>query len=118
MNIDFILVNFNYWICVILLLIGLFTTIAKENLIKKIMGVNILATSVLLFLVSLGDIEGGAAPIIVPGVEVDIYVNPLPATLVLTGIVVSVALTGFALALIIKIYEEYGTLDAEELIKG
>lgn len=118
MRIDLLLVNFNYLVCVILLLVGLFSTVAKKNLIKKIMGLNILSTSVLLFLVSLGDIEGGSAPIIVPGVEVDIYVNPLPATLVLTGIVVSVALTGFALALIIKIYGEYGTLDSDELTRG
>ena len=115
MIIDFILGNFNYWICVILFLIGLYAIIAKENLIKKIMGINILSTSVFLFLISIGDIEGGAAPIIVPGV--DTYVNPLPHVLVLTGIVVAVAITAFALSLTIKIYEKYGTLDAEKLME-
>ena len=113
--IEFLLGNFNYWICVILLLIGLYAMIAKENLIKKIMGLNIFATSVFLFLISLADKEGAVSPIIVPGV--DVYVNPLPHVLVLTGIVVAVALTGVALALTIKIYERYGTLDAEKLME-
>lgn len=118
--IEFLLGNFNYWICVILLLIGLYAMIAKENLIKKIMGLNILSTSVFLFLISIGYIEGGVAPIIVPPAIVpDLveFVNPLPHVLVLTGIVVAVALTAVALALTIKIYERYGTLDAEKLME-
>ena len=94
--------------------------IAKENLIKKIMGLNIVHTSVFLFLILLSDKKDGVAPIIVypeivPGVVE--FVNPLPHVLVLTGIVVAVALTAFGLALTIKIYKKYGTLDAEKVME-
>lgn len=118
--IEFLLGNFSYWICMILFLIGLYVMIAKENLIKKIMGLNILQSSIFLFLILLGNKKGGVAPIIVhpaivPGVVE--FVNPLPQALVLTGIVVAVAFTAFGLALAIKIYKKYGTLDAEKLME-
>ena len=111
---EFIAVNFPYLVSVSLLLIGLYAMIARRNLIKKIMGLNILSTSVFLFLISVAYKEGGAPPIRVPGIEV--YVNPLPHALVLTGIVVALALTSFALALTIKIYKEYRTLDSDKLM--
>jgi len=114
MRFEFILVNFPYFVSVVLLLIGLYAMIARRNLIKKIMGLNILSTSVFLFLIALADKEGGAPPIRVPGIEV--YVNPLPHALVLTGIVVALALTSFALILVIKIYKEHGTLDSHKLM--
>ncbi|HSW10762.1 MAG TPA: cation:proton antiporter subunit C [Bacillota bacterium] len=107
--------NVPYFISVALLLIGLYAMIARRNLIKKIMGLNILSTSVFLFLIALADREGGAPPIVAPGV--DVYVNPLPHTLVLTGIVVALALTSFALVLTMKIYKEHGTLDSDKLMK-
>ncbi|HSV30851.1 MAG TPA: cation:proton antiporter subunit C [Atribacteraceae bacterium] len=113
MIIEFIAINFPYLTSVALLLIGLYALIARRNLIKKVMGLNIFSTSVLLFLTSVGYKEGGAPPIKVPGIEV--YVNPLPHALVLTGIVVSLALTCFVLVLTIKIYKEYGTLDSDKL---
>ncbi len=118
--IEFLLDNFSYWICIILMLIGLYVMIAKENLIKKIMGLNIAQTSVFLFFILLSDKEGGVAPIIVPPTIIPgvvEFVNPLPHVLVLTGIVVSIALTAIGLALTIKIYERYGTLDAEKLME-
>jgi multicomponent Na+:H+ antiporter subunit C len=114
MRFEFIAVNFPYFVSVVLLLIGLYTMIARRNLIKKIMGLNILSTSVFLFLISAAYKEGGAPPIEVP--EVEVYVNPLPHALVLTGIVVGLALTCFALALVIKIYKEYGTIDSRKLM--
>lgn len=119
-DVEFLLGNFSYWICMILFLIGLYVMIAKENLIKKIMGLNIVHTSVFLFLILLSDKKGVVAPIIVypeivPGVVE--FVNPLPHVLVLTGIVVAVALTAFGLALTIKIYKKYGTLDAEKVME-
>lgn len=107
--------NVPYFISVALLLIGLYAMVARKNLIKKIMGLNILSTSVFLFLIAVADKRDGAPPITVPGV--DLYVNPLPHTLVLTGIVVALALTSFALVLVTKIYKEYGTLDADKLMK-
>jgi multicomponent Na+:H+ antiporter subunit C len=114
MSIELIVVNFPYFVSVALFLIGLYAMIARRNLIKKIMGLNILSTSVFLYLISVGYKEGGVSPIRVPGVEV--YVNPLPHALVLTGIVVGLALTSFALVLVMKIYKEYGTLDSHKLI--
>jgi multicomponent Na+:H+ antiporter subunit C len=113
MRFELIVANFPYFVSVVLLLIGLYAMIARRNLIKKIMGLNILSTSVFLFLISVAYKEGGAPPIHVPGEE--IYVNPLPHALVLTGIVVALALTCFALVLTMKMYKEYGTLDSDKL---
>lgn len=115
MRFELIADNFPYFVSVVLLLIGLYAMIARRNLIKKIMGLNILSTSVFLYLISVGYKEGGAPPIRVE--EVAVYVNPLPHALVLTGIVVALALTSFALVLTIKIYREYGTLDSDKLMK-
>lgn len=107
--------NLPYFASIALLLIGLYAMITKRNLIKKIMGLNIFSTSVLLFLIAMGYREGGAPPIEVVGVTH--YVNPLPHALVLTGIVVALALTSFALIIIINIYKEHKTLDSEKLTK-
>jgi multicomponent Na+:H+ antiporter subunit C len=113
MTIELIAHNYPYFVSVVLLLIGLYTMIARRNLIKKIMGLNILSTSVFLFLIAVAYKQGGAPPIDVPGEYV--YVNPLPHALVLTGIVVALALTCFALVLTMKMYKEYGTLDSDKL---
>ncbi|MBT9150699.1 MAG: Na(+)/H(+) antiporter subunit C [candidate division WS2 bacterium] len=107
--------NLPYFISITLLLIGLYTMIIKKSLIKKIMGLNIFSTSVFLFLISMAYRRGGAPPIKAEGVE--LYVNPLPHALVLTGIVVALALTSFALILVINIYKEHKTLDSEKLTK-
>jgi multicomponent Na+:H+ antiporter subunit C len=113
MTFESIIHNFPYFVSVVLLLVGLYAMIARRNLIKKIMGLNILSTSVFLFLIAAAYKEGGAPPIRVEGVE--IYVNPLPHALVLTGIVVALALTCFGLVLTMKMYKEYGTLDSDKL---
>ena len=107
--------NFYYLIAIILFVIGFHTMLSHSNLIKKILGMNIMETAIFLFFVSIGFVEGGRAPIIQPG-EDHIYVNPIPSALILTGIVVAVSLTAFALSLIIKIYQHYGTVDAEEIM--
>ena len=111
--IDLLPPNLPYFASIALLLIGLYCMISKRNLIKKIMGLNIFSTSVLLFLIAMGYREGGAPPIEAEGVTH--YVNPLPHALVLTGIVVALDLTSFALILIINIYKEHKTLDSEKL---
>ncbi|MDI6892036.1 MAG: cation:proton antiporter subunit C [Actinomycetota bacterium] len=108
--------NFNYVIATLLFCIGLFTVITKPNLIKKFMGLNIMEASVFLFIVSVGAVREGSAPIVVKGMEKGVqFVNPLPQALILTGIVVAVSTTALALALMIKLYEQCGTLDADEL---
>ncbi len=103
-------------IAVILFAVGFATLLLHRNLFKKIMGLNIMDTASCLLLTSLGYIEGRTAPIIVDGVtEVERYSNPLPAGLVLTGIVVSVSVTAVMLALTVKLYERYHTLDLDEI---
>ncbi|MDD3421277.1 MAG: cation:proton antiporter subunit C [Methanocellales archaeon] len=117
-NFEFLLGHYNYWAVIVLFLIGLYAMIVKKNLIKKFMGLNIMDTSIFLFYISMGDVEGGVSPIIAHGGGSEvIYVNPLPSVLILTAIVVAVSTTALALSLIIKIYEEYGTLDSERLVE-
>ena len=103
-------------IAVILFAVGFATLLLHRNLFKKILGLNIMDTASCLLLTSMGYIEGRSAPIIVDGVtDVSHYVNPLPAGLVLTGIVVSVSVTAVMLALTIKLYERYHTLDLDDI---
>ncbi len=108
--------NFYYLIAIILFVIGFHTMLSHSNLIKKIMGMNIMDTAIFLFFVSIGYVEGGRAPIIELGQD-HVYVNPIPSALILTGIVVAVSVTAFALSLIVKIYQHYGTVDAEEIMR-
>ena len=101
---------------VILFSVGFTTLMLHRNMIKKIIGFNIMDTAVYLFLASKGYIYGRKAPIVVDGVKsVDAYINPVPAGLVLTGIVVSVSVTALMLAITIRLYERYHTLDIDEI---
>ena len=103
-------------IAVILFAVGFATLLLHRNLFKNILGLNIMDTASCLLLTSMGYIEGRTAPIIVDGVtDASHYGNPLPAGLVLTGIVVSVSVTAVMLALTIKLYERYHTLDLDEI---
>jgi len=96
--------------------IGLTTLMLHKNLIKKLIGFNIMETSIFLYLTAKGYIAGRGAPIIVDGItDVELYINPIPSGLVLTGIVIAVSITAFMLALCIKIYEHYGTLDMDKI---
>jgi len=114
-----ILAKYNYWISIILMLIGFYAMIAKGNLVKKIIGLNIFQTAIFLFYISLADIRGGTEPIVSEEIisKGYAYVNPLPHVLILTAIVVAVATTAVALALIIRMYEEYGTIEEDEIIE-
>lgn len=114
--IEEILAKYNYWVSIILMLIGFYAMIAKDNLIKKVIGLSIFQTAIFLFYISLGDITGGTEPIVIEGYK-GIYVNPLPHVLILTAIVVAVATLAVALALVISMYEEYGTIEEEEIIE-
>ncbi|MBN2260031.1 MAG: cation:proton antiporter subunit C [Clostridiales bacterium] len=103
---------------IILFGIGFMILLLHNNLIKKIIGMNIMDTSVFLLFITIGYIKGKEAPIIVGGKLNTIgYVNPIPAGLMLTGIVVAVSVTGFMLALTIKLYEKYGTIELDEILK-
>ncbi|MCR5000910.1 MAG: cation:proton antiporter subunit C [Lachnospiraceae bacterium] len=103
-------------VAVILFSVGFTTLMVHRNMIKKIIGFNIMDTAVYLFLASKGYIEGRKAPIIVDNVmSTDAYINPIPAGLVLTGIVVSVSVTALMLSITIRLYERYHTLDIDEI---
>ena len=103
-------------VSVILFSVGFTTLMLHRNMIKKIIGFNIMDTAVYLFLASKGYIEGRKAPIIVDNVmSTDAYINPIPAGLVLTGIVVSVSVTALMLSITIRLYERYHTLDIDEI---
>lgn len=103
-------------IAVILFAVGFATLLLHRNLLKKILGLNIMDTASCLLLTSLGYIDGRTAPIIIDGItSMERYVNPLPAGLVLTGIVVSVSVTALMLALTVRLYAQYHTLDLDEI---
>jgi multicomponent Na+:H+ antiporter subunit C len=118
-----VVAKYNYWIYITLMMIGLYAMIAKNNLVKKIVGMNIFQTAIILFYVSTGSKKGGTIPIIEHGhgagshvVHAADYINPLPHVLMLTAIVVSVATLGVALALAIKVYDRYNTLEEDEIL--
>jgi multicomponent Na+:H+ antiporter subunit C len=105
--------HFNYLAAIIIMMIGLYMVISHTNLVKKIAGLNIFQTSVFLVYISVGVVTGGTAPIAAEGFEH--YSNPLPHVLMLTAIVVGVATTALAFALIVRIKEEYGSVEEDEI---
>ena len=117
-----IISKYNYWGYIALMMIGLYAMIAKNNLVKKIIGMNIFQTAIILFYISLSAKKGAGIPIIEHGhggghqaVRVADYINPLPHVLMLTAIVVAVATLGVALALAIRVHDRYGTLEEDEI---
>jgi multicomponent Na+:H+ antiporter subunit C len=139
---DMIVDKYNYWIYILLMMVGLYAMIAKRNLVKKVIGMNIFQTAIILFYVSIGAKRGATIPIVEHGhdagheagelsaaghgaghevmsaaVDVANYVNPLPHVLMLTAIVVSVATLGVALAIVLKVYRRYGTLEEDEILE-
>lgn len=103
----------NYWIVVVLMMTGFYIVIAHDNLMKKIIGLNVFQVSVFVFYITMAKVKGGTAPILVEGVVT--YSNPLPHVLILTAIVVGVATTALALALVVRIRDAYGTIEDDEI---
>ena len=103
----------NYWIIVVLMMTGFYIIIAHNNLVKKIVGLNIFQVSVFVFYITMAKVKGGTAPILAEGIE--IYSNPLPHVLILTAIVVGVATTALGLALVVRIHDAYGTIEDDEI---
>lgn len=103
------------WGAVVLLMLGLYIVMTRGNLIKKVIGLNIFQTAVFLLYISIGYVIDGTAPIVLEGAER--YSNPLPHVLILTAIVVSVATTSLALALIVRIQEAYGSIEEDEILE-
>jgi len=114
-TLDFIVGHLNYWLFILLMMTGLYIVVAKGNLVKKIVGLNIFQTSVFMLYISIGKVTGGTAPIFPLDMKVDPYSNPLPHVLILTAIVVGIATTSLGLALIIRIREEYHTIEEDQI---
>lgn len=108
--------NYGEAVAIILFGIGFGNLLLQSNLIKKIIGLNIMDTAIYLFLAEKGYISGRVAPIIVDGVQdMEMYINPIPSGLVLTGIVVSVSVSALMLSITIRLYRRYQTLDLDEI---
>ena len=108
--------NYEEAVAMILFGIGFSNLLLQKNLIKKIIGFNIMDTAMYLFLALKGYIAGRTAPIVVDGIQsAEAYINPIPSGLVLTGIVVSVSVTALMLSLTIRLYRRYHTLDLDKI---
>lgn len=170
MNLDDALGLYNYWVVIFLMMTGFYIVIARQNLVKSIIGLNIFQTSVFLLYITMGKVNGGTAPIIPPSLvdehqqdhhdegehlaesvadqvaeevadpatqtvveavdqviahtsdvvtdaDTIIYSNPLPSVLMLTAIVVGIATTALALALIVRVREDYGTIEEDRILE-
>jgi multicomponent Na+:H+ antiporter subunit C len=106
---------YNYWVFAVLLMTGFYAIIAKQNLIKKLLGLTIFQSAVFLLYITMDKVEGGTAPIIQKGVSDQIFSNPLPQVLILTAIVVGISTTALGLALIVRIREAYGSIEDDEV---
>jgi multicomponent Na+:H+ antiporter subunit C len=116
--IDSLMSKYNYWMYIVLMMIGFYAMIGKKNLVKKLIGMNIFQTAIILYSISIGVKKGGTLPVLMEGVpHAAAYVNPLPHVLMLTAIVVSVSTTGVALAVLLLIYRRYKTLEEDEILK-
>lgn len=116
MNLLELLGYFNYWVFAIVLSVGLYTVIAKLNLVKKLIGLSIFQSAVFLMYITMDKVEGGTAPIIQKGVENQVFSNPLPQVLILTAIVVGVSTLALGLAIVVRISECYGTIEEDEIL--
>lgn len=109
---------FNYWVVIVLMMIGFYTVISHDNLVKKLIGLNLFQTSVFIFYISMGKITGSTAPILMHGAAAEgvVYAHPLPHVLILTAIVVGVSTTALGLALVVRIHEAYGSIEEDDVL--
>jgi len=120
---DYVISKYNFWMYIVLMMIGLYAMVGKRNFVKKLIGMNIFQSAIILFYVSTGVKAGATVPILSGHghghevIDVAQYINPLPHVLMLTAIVVSIATTGVALAVLILIYRRYNTLEEDEILK-
>jgi len=111
-----LLAQWNYFLVIILMMLGFYAVIARGNMVKKMIGLNIFQTSVFMLYISMGKVSNGTAPILT-GDSSTVYSNPLPHVLILTAIVVGVATTAVGYALIIRIQESFSTIEDDEIIE-
>lgn len=107
-------VDLDYVAFVVLFCVGLHMLVAKSNLLKKLLGLNVMETAVFAFIVTAGMIEGGDPPVVAAGTSAP-FMSPLPHAMVITGIVVALSVTAVALALIVQVHAHYGTIEVDEL---
>ncbi len=116
----FVLGHLNYWLFILLMMTGLYIVVARGNLVKKLVGLNIFQTSVFMLYISVGKVAGGTAPIFPVDMRIDpdtVYTNPLPSVLILTAIVVGIATTSLGLALVVRIREAYDTIEEQRILE-
>ena len=107
---------YHYWVFAILLMIGFYAVIAKLNLIKKLIGLSLFQAAVFLLYIAMGKVNGGTAPIFTAELEPDqLFSNPLPQVLILTAIVVGISTLALALGIVVRIKEEYDTIEENEI---
>ncbi|MCD6044598.1 MAG: Na+/H+ antiporter subunit [Burkholderiales bacterium] len=106
--------HYSYWITIVLMVAGMYIIIARGNLLKKLLGLAVLQSSVYLLYIAPGKLIGGTAPIIAEGYT--LYSNPLPHVLILTAIVVGVATLALGLAIVVRIREAYGSIEEDEIL--
>ena len=106
--------HYHYWVFAVVFMIGFYAVVAKLNLIKKLLGLSLFQAAVFLFYISMGKIEDGTAPIFVEGIE-QLYSNPLPQVLILTAIVVGISTTALGLCIVVRIKEEYGSIEENQI---
>ncbi len=108
---------YNYWVFAILLMTGFYIVIAKFNLVKKLLGLSLFQSAVFLLYITMGKVEGGTAPIFTAENGDQLFSNPLPQVLILTAIVVGISTTALGLGLIVRIKEEYGSIEEDQILE-
>jgi multicomponent Na+:H+ antiporter subunit C len=106
---------YHYWVFAVLLMIGFYAVVAKLNLIKKLLGLTLFQSAVFLLYITMGKVDGATAPIFETGVTDQLYSNPLPQVLILTAIVVGISTTALGLGIVVRIKEEYGSIEEHEI---
>ncbi len=106
---------YHYWVFAVLLMIGFYAVIAKLNLIKKLIGLSLFQSAVFLLYITMSKVDGGTAPILQAGSPDAVYSNPLPQVLILTAIVVGISTLALGLGIVVRIKEEYGTIEEDEI---
>ena len=106
---------YHYWAFAVLLMIGFYAVVAKVNLVKKLIGLSIFQSAVFLLYITMSKVSGGTAPIFQKDSVEQLFSNPLPQVLILTAIVVGISTTALGLGIVVRIKEEYGTIEEHEI---
>ncbi len=106
---------YHYWVFAVVLMIGFYVVVAKLNLIKMLIGLSLFQSAVFLLYITMGKVDGGTAPIFQPDISQQVFSNPLPQVLILTAIVVGISTMALGLGIVVRIKEEYGSIEEHEI---